>query len=137
MKYLKKNTLPITVTDVDNMNDSCEIKLGDMMLATNNLGMHKSDSLKLPAQKQHTFESDLPKKFEKQKSMPPKQLNQDLMDATQPQPDMHYLDDIEEERRSEGSSVQVDHNKHDVQKKYQPLDDVKDDEEIEESSSSS
>ena len=56
--------------------------------------------------------------------MPPKQLNQDLIDATQPQPDMHYLDDIEEERRSEGSSVQVNHNKHDVQKKYQPLDDV-------------
>ena len=124
MNYLKKNTLPITVTDVDNMNDCSELKIGDMMLPTNNLSMNKSDSLKLPPQKQHSFVSDLPKKIEKQKSMPPKQLNQDLIDATQPQPDMHYLDDIEEERRSEGSSVQVNHNKHDVQKKYQPLDDV-------------
>ena len=106
------------------MNDCSELKIGDMMLPTKNLSMNKSDSLKLPPQKQHSFVSDLPKKIEKQKSMPPKQLNQDLIDATQPQPDMHYLDDIEEERRSEGSSVQVNHNKHDVQKKYQPLDDV-------------
>ena len=124
MNYLKKNTLPITVTDVDNMNDCSELKIGDMMLPTKNLSMNKSDSLKLPPQKQHSFVSDLPKKIEKQKSMPPKQLNQDLIDATQPQPDMHYLDDIEEERRSEGSSVQVNQNKHDLQKKYQPLDDV-------------
>lgn len=124
MNYLKKNTLPITVTDVDNMNDCSELKIGDMMLPTKNLSMNKSDSLKLPPQKQHSFVSDLPKKIEKQKSMPPKQLNQDLIDATQPQPDMHYLDDIEEERRSEGSSVQVNNNKHDVQKNYQPLDDV-------------
>ena len=50
---------------------------------------------------------------------------------------MHYLDDIEEERRSEGSSVQVDHNNYDVQMKYRPLDDVKDDEDIVESSGSS
>ena len=137
LKSPRKNSLPITVTDVDNMNDCSELKLGDMMQATNSLSMHKSDSLKLPPQKQHTFVSDLPKKIEKQKSMPPTQLNQDLMEATQPHPDMHYLDDIEEERRSEGSSVQVDQNKHGSQKKYQPLDDVKDDEEIEESSLSS
>ena len=79
---LRKNSLPITVTDVDNLNDGSELKLGDMMPPTNGLSMHKSDSLKLAPQKQHTFVSELPKKVEKQKSMPPKLLNQDLIDAT-------------------------------------------------------